>query len=150
MVGWAKGLFLVSLSRHGGVITWSTLSTNTNQMTSFRQSRSISNFLLLLFSLCVSTIRYTCELLLHQVWERGLPGSQTSEHIQGSMLLYWNARSRLGKPLWNLPHQGRGCVRFLSHGHKHMRGNTHIPTVCMTDTLSASRVSRGVWPSMHQ
>lgn len=92
-------------------------------MTSFRQ-RSISNFLLRLFSLCDSTIRYTCELLLHQVWEWGLPRSETSEHIQGSMLLYWNARSRLGKPLWNLPHPRRGCVRFLSHRHKHMQGNT--------------------------
>lgn len=33
------------------------------------------------------------------------------------MLLHWNARSRLGRPLWNLPQQGRGYVHFPSHIH---------------------------------
>lgn len=68
-------------------------------------------------SLCPLTFRYTCELLLYQVWKWALLGSKTSKHFQGSMLLHWNARSRLGRPLWNLPQQGRGYVHFPSHIH---------------------------------
>lgn len=65
---------------------------------------------------CVLTLRYTCELLLHEVWKWALPGSETSEHFKGNVLLHWNARSRLGRPLWDLPQQDRGYV--TSHSHK--------------------------------
>lgn len=76
----------------------------------------------LLFSpVCVLTLRYPCELLLYQVWEWPLPGSKASEHLQRWMLLFSDARSRLGRPLWNLPQQGRGCVHT-----RHMHGNTHV------------------------
>lgn len=76
----------------------------------------------LLFSpVCVLTLRYPCELLLYQVWEWALPGSKASEHLQRWMLLFSDARSRLGRPLWNLPQQGRGCVHT-----RHMHGNTHV------------------------
>lgn len=65
-------------------------------------------------SLCVLTVRCACELLLHQVWKWTLPGSETDKHIQRSVLLYRNAWSRLGRPMWNLPHQGREWAHFLS------------------------------------